>query len=421
MKNIKMLGFKEALEETEKKIGILTLYYNNFNYGGMLQAYALCCFLNRNGYNAEQICYVPYHKPQNIVQSSQSVIDIKTRRFLKIFNPRKLSRFVVGKIYNLIDKIKNRKWDIRISLFREFQNKIPHSRAIYYDDTITESNDIYYGFIAGSDQIWNPKWFTNTYFLSFAKPNKPKIAYGASLGSTSLKDKDKNVYREFLPSFDKISVREKRTAELLRPLCPSKEISYVVDPTLLLTKDEWDEICSARRIKKKYVLCYFLGEDTSSRKKAVEYARKNHLKIVNIPHLFPYMVTKSDLGFGDYKLFDVSPADFISLIKHSECVFTNSFHACVFSCIYQRNFFVFKRQDILNMEDRIYSLCELFHCEAHFCDTKEKDNINYILHVGDISFDVEFEDFYRLREFSGDFLLDEMKKIFNKSEQGERL
>ena len=40
-----------------KRVGIITLYHESTNYGGNLQAYALCKFLRNNDVTAEQISF----------------------------------------------------------------------------------------------------------------------------------------------------------------------------------------------------------------------------------------------------------------------------------------------------------------------------------------------------------------------------
>ena len=91
---------------------------------------------------------------------------------------------------------------------------------------------------------------------------------------------------------------------------------------------------------------------------------------------------KCDEKFGDVKLYDVSPGEFVSLIKYSDCVFTDSFHACVFSNIYEKNFFVFPRSGADKMSNRITSLISLFHNQERFCDSSEKQSMEYINSIG---------------------------------------
>ncbi len=375
MDRIQSQGFGEAYDRVNRKVGILTFYYKSRNYGGLLQSYALCNYLQKSGYNAEQICYVSKNKPLDEPVQTQPK---RRRRYWKIFNPLAVVRYVNKQRAIKEQARENQKWDVRFERIRRFQNQIPHSPQVYYRDTIEESNLRYDCFVAGSDQIWNPAWSDEAYFLAFVEKAKGKIAYAASIGTTEITDEHKRYFKEYLPSFSAVSVREKAAVGTVQQFVSDQKTVAVVDPVLLLSGEEWDKICSKRLVKDKYIFCYFLGEDYESKALAKEYADKHGYKIANIPHLRSYMITESDIGFGDHMIYDASPEDFLSLIKYAECVFTNSFHASVFSGIFQKDFFVFNRKDYAAMYDRILSVCELYNCIDRYCDTADKKGIDYL-------------------------------------------
>lgn len=340
-----------------KKIGILTHYYGSNNYGGLLQAYALCKKLSNLGYDAEQICF----------KSNQMINDeIIQKKASKGF--RGLAHWIVSLLQG---KITSRK--LIMKNFRE--NFIPHSDIVYTEENIDESNEKYDLFITGSDQVWNLNWYEHVYFLDFVK-EKPKISYAASFGMEQLSDGQKELLNEKLKNYKAISVREDKAVELIKNYT-DYDAEKVLDPTLLLNSDEWDEIVPERKINKPYLFCYFLGKRNDIRELAIEYAENNSLKLVTIPYLLGNY-RKCDLKFGDIKLFDPNPSEFISLIKYADCVMTDSFHACVFSNIYKKNYFVFQRYLSGKMSSRIYSLLDLFKCGERFCDNKEKENLQYI-------------------------------------------
>ena len=349
-----------------KKVGIITHYYGSQNYGGLLQAYALCKKLNALGYNAEQIQYI--HK--DVGEPNNAVRKWSTNRIANALKIR-ISRVKEKDFFSNMKK--------RSKAIEEFRKNIPHSFEIYSKDTISQSNDLYDAFITGSDQVWNMDWYDEAYFLKFVE-NKPKYSYAASVGTNELTTERKKLFKENLMDYTKISVREKDSVELLQPLT-KVEVQYVLDPTLLLAKNEWDEICLGKRIQEKYLFCYFLGEGIVERQLAREYADAHELKIVTLPFLNGQK-RKCDEKFGDVKLYDVSPGEFVSLIKYSDCVFTDSFHACVFSNIYEKNFFVFPRSGADKMSNRITSLISLFHNQERFCDSSEKQSMEYINSIG---------------------------------------
>lgn len=380
-----------------QKIGIISHFYGNQNYGGILQAYALVTFLNNKcGFNAEQICFE--------MDVSRFCIIEKNKIFtlLKYFNPWKYYnriRFYIIRAFNkiFIDKyLLERKKSIN-----KFADSILHSKKSYRTDCIRECNADYDCFITGSDQVWNLDWFSPAFFLEFANSGKVKIAYAASVGHSCLSEDRISYFKNVLPTFNSISVREKDAVDLLQPFSTQK-IKWVLDPTLLLEVKDWEKICSGRRVKEKYLFCYFLGRDKKIRKLAKEYAKKHGLKIVNLPHLNGFC--KADLNFGSYILYDIAPNDFISLIKYSECVFTDSFHACVFSGIFHKNFFVFKRKGLENASGRLYSLCELFDCLDHFCDKPEMFSSDYIESLEPINYQKDFKLLKEMKEQSIQFL-----------------
>lgn len=346
-------------------IGILSHYYNSNNYGGALQAYALCEFLKKNGFLSEQIQY----------SSKKNKNNRSYKNLIKLFFCDPVAFWKKCIIFLKIKK-RNHLLKRRFSFFSTFrETMVPHTNNIYYPDTIDEIENEYDCFITGSDQVWNPCYISRGFTLEFVSNNKKKISYAASLGTDYIDETQKNALTASLPKLDAVSVREKESIPLLQPMF-NKRIEYVLDPTLLLSSEEWDQLKSDFIIKNRFVFCYFLGNDKKYREIAKQYAKKNRLIIVNIPHTAEY--NSNDSWFGDYKLFDASPCDFISLIKNADVVFTDSFHCCVFSLIYKKKFIVFQRSNHPGMRSRIDSLLNFYGGQSKFCDDNIKTNIDYI-------------------------------------------
>lgn len=197
-----------------KKVGIITHYYGSQNYGGLLQAYALCKKLNALGYDAEQIQYI--HK--DVGEPNNAVRKWSTNRIANALKIR-ISRVKEKDFFSNMKK--------RSKAIEEFRKNIPHSFEIYSKDTISQSNDLYDAFITGSDQVWNMDWYDEAYFLKFVE-NKPKYSYAASVGTNELTTERKKLFKENLMDYTKISVREKDSVELLQPLT-KVEVQYVLD------------------------------------------------------------------------------------------------------------------------------------------------------------------------------------------------
>ena len=360
------------------KIGIITHYFNSKNYGGNFQAYALCRVLNELGYNAEQISFDRKDK------SLKSTIKRTIKRFL---HPNLCNR---------------KSFKAREKAFKGFnQGLIPHSR-VYDDKSISLCANDYDVLITGSDQVWHPHAVCDAYLLSFAPSSKTKLSYAASVAHNALTDAQKSRYQKALCDYKAISVRESEGKELIAPLAPCN-VEVTLDPTLLLSKEQWLEVAEEYSIEEKYLFCYFLGCSVEQRRLATDYARKNNLKIVTLPNLLGKN-RDCDKRFGDYKLYDVSPQKLLSIINGAECVFTDSFHATVFSLIFEKEHFVFHRDGKKSMSSRITTLTTLFGTQSHFCDTEDKSTLEYIENVQKVDYSQRFTEYIDLKNKSLDFL-----------------
>lgn len=380
----------------KSKIGIITQYYKSENYGGNLQAYALCRYLRGMGYDAEQICYSmgPIPGLEDEVGQQQS--------FSASCDPVLWLKLC---IHGVINRYLQKRFRIRSAAFSTFRDQIPHSYTVYNRKTLPdgESYDI---FITGSDQVWNPDCHESAFFLPFVPFGRPKISYAASIGHPSLSFAQVEFFRKHLSDFTAVSVREKDAAKLLAPLSPVP-VEWVLDPVLLLTREQWDEICAERLIQKPYAFCYFLGPDRKERRLAAAYAKKHRLRIICLPYLNGAF-QKSDVGFGDDRLYDISPKEFLSLIKYADFIFTDSFHAVAFSEIYHREYVVFHRLGAPGMSTRIKSAVELFDSHARFCDTEEKETLDYIESLPPVDPDRPRPALDALRKRSHEFLMENL-------------
>lgn len=335
------------------KVGIVTHYYNSENYGGNLQAYALCKAIRNLGYDVEQISY---KRP-------------KSKGFLRAIK-RNLLKIKYGVHFYTANKLKERKKAIF-----SFNSTIPHSK-VYEGDAIYDCASEYDVFVTGSDQVWHPNAVCDAYLLKFVPPTKIKLSYSASVAHDTLSEQAKSRYSRALADYTAISVREKSAVSLIQELT-SKPVEITLDPTLLLTREDWFEIAEPSQVNEKYVFCYFLGDDKEQRRLVKKFAHKNNLKIVTLPNLLG-KYRAADRGFGDYRFYGVTPNRLLSLINDAECIFTDSFHVAVFSNIFEKEHFIFPRSQYAAMGSRVYTLCELFETQERFCDTEDKLTLTYI-------------------------------------------
>lgn len=290
-----------------KKVGIISLCDNN-NFGNRLQSYALKHYIEKLGFEVHPIWL------ENNVQGS------RVKRLAAI-------------IKNRIKKIKYHK---RIRLFKKFTDiYLKPDYSIFLDNRIERLKDKYDYFAIGSDQVWNYNYTKNFkifFGLSFDKVKC--FSYAASFGVSSLRDDLKGNYKEGLEHLNYISVREIKGKEIVAELCNDLDVEVLVDPTLLLDKYEWGKIEKKPEfeIPSSYILTYFLGDLSEERKKEIyDTARKNNMQVISL-------MDKTG------KYYNIGPSEFLFLIHQSSLVCTDSFHACVFSLLYDKSFLVFDRE-----------------------------------------------------------------------------
>lgn len=364
------------------RIGIITHYYKSSNYGGNLQSYALCDFLIRKGYDAEQICFE--RKETKSINFYKSILrDI----YMYLFHN------------NIYKKIKIRKYTIRC--FN--QKTIKHSKKIYNDGNLKKDYIDYDTLITGSDQVWHPSAVCDAYLLNFHDSKIKKISYAASVAQDSIPSFIQERYKKAFKGYCAISVREKEIVASVQSLTDLK-VEWTLDPVFLKEKEEWTKLSKEIRIGKKYLFCYFLGDDINHRNIAIEYAKIKGLVIVTLPFL-TNKYRKCDDGFGDYLLYDVSPFEFVGLIKDAECIFTDSFHAVAFSIILEKEFVVFERNAKKSMGSRISSITDVAGVSKRYCYDQERSNLDYILKLTKIDYANNHTELDAMIRKSKDFLL----------------
>lgn len=353
-------------------VGIVTFYYKNWNFGGQLQARALVRALNSNfGVTAEQIQYDaqkswkkhPYW--MRVIYTFGESFSLGLINGIYYIGHRLKAETRLRKNEAERNKIQN-KIDQRQKAFEQFFQETPHGKDVYENDNIKECTALYDCFVCGGDQIWNDwnDWFLfnalPTYCLEFVPGRKRKFSYAPSMPTQF----DRNAYLKRLTNSIKklncISVREKTSATLLCRIIEN-HVQVVLDPVLLLTRDQWDQERTPTHITEQYIFCYLLGEGTDIRNAATKLASKLKLPLVTVPHIIQY--SEDDVKFGNIQDFTSGPAEFIDLIAKAEIVVTDSYHAAVFSMIYHKEFYVFERNTQVSggtMNSRIYDFLDEF-------------------------------------------------------------
>ena len=314
------------------KIGILTYWWANDNYGQLLQCYALQKYLRDLGHEAFLIRY-DYTK------------DVKKRfnyfRLLKILNPYLLARYIGRKVNakgnkHLVEP------DRYFELFRQ-KYLIQSERQFKNFEDLNKNPPIADAYIVGSDQVWNCNYIDaphslpyRAYFLDFGSENTKRISYAASWGIEKLpKDYEKKI-TPLLSRFAYVSVREKSGVDLCRK-CGVENAEWVCDPTLLLGAEAYRAIYRENEVRKpsrKYILLYILNNECDFDIQTVyDFADEKGLEVV--------YVTGNAMRDEHKKYFATIP-EWLYLIDNAEYVITNSFHGAVFCTIFHKQFAVVK-------------------------------------------------------------------------------
>ena len=319
----------------KKTVGIITLTGNN-NYGNRLQNYATEFILKKYG-------FIP------ITIKNAYGLNNKTNYIKYIY---KYSRYFLSIVKN--DLIKSNKK--RLKCFKEFDKNINVTKKLYTINSIKRLKCDYY--IVGSDQVWKPTYgrLSDLDLLTFVEPRK-RISYSSSFGIEKLPLKyEEKAKKEFL-KFKSISVREDAGKKIVENLTNRKDVSVLIDPTMMLNSSEWDKVSKKpKQIDimngKKYILNYFLGDVSEKTKNIIkEFAKENDCYIINL-------LDKND------PFYETGPSEFLYLEKNAFLVCTDSFHSSVFSIMYDTPFVVFDREDKKdNMNSRITTLLSKFSLE----------------------------------------------------------
>ena len=312
-----------------KKIGIIS-YFNYYNYGSMLQGFALQHYIRSLGQDVkcELINYrgVP---PTNASKWKR----LKTR----------ISR--TGYYLSHIKEIRTKskyvsKFALRNTYFDEFlKNNTQTTDKLYRNkNQLMENPPVYDIYVTGSDQTWSPNvsggYELTPMFLDFAVRGAKKAAYAPSLGINSFSNEQERYLKTKLRDYSILSCREVGGATLLSKIIDN-EVPAVVDPTLLIKKEEWRSLAHKPMISGKYIFCYFLGDRQYYRDFAQQLSKQTGLPIYYIP------VNWREFSDADNLIWNAGPLDFVGLINGAEYICTDSFHGVVFSSNLNKNFYAF--------------------------------------------------------------------------------
>lgn len=312
------------------KVGLVTYYKEN--YGSFLQCFATKYFLEKNGFTC-----VLLDKKNTILYAK--FISIITHLFRSIMYKGYFSNYFQMKKSMQKDKNNlNTEASVKMNdaVFKELSPRRLSSKELKKIGRCKE----YIAFIAGSDQIWNPSISINRFYgLEFTAQSK-RIALSPSIGVSTVPRFNEKLFIDIINGFEKISVRERTGKELIERFY-NGEIIVLSDPTVLLNKSDWCKIIENIKLAySDYIFIHFLNKPKSQTVSFINNISKEYkLKAL----IFSYSYDVYEL-LEDSVTINGDPFEYLSLIKNSNYIFTDSYHTTLFSLYFDKNFMVFHRQ-----------------------------------------------------------------------------
>lgn len=319
------------------KIGILTIH-TAFNYGAMLQAFALQTALLKLGHEVQLIDYYPK--------------DLERNNYMREFslNPKRAIGYFYARFNPNVQK--------KIYRFSEFRNQLQLTNR-YFDKNELYLNppefDVY---MVGSDQVWNmERGFDSFWFLDFIK-DKRKISYASSFGTYTISKEYNDQLKKQLTEFQAISVRELDGVNIIKD-ATGLNATQVLDPTFLLSTNDWASLASKRQFQGDYILTYGFSKSKEFGELLIRVKEIYNLPVVAIAigSHYPYHVDKSIINAG--------PKEFIALFRDAKIICTDSFHGLAFSIHFRKTFFSIPHMtrnsrlesllNLLNLKNRQFS------------------------------------------------------------------
>lgn len=341
---------------------ILATIVDNINFGTYLQAYATVFMFQKKGCIVDVLNYIrPYLTGKTYAQN-----------YLEQKNRPLLLRYSYFCCYLLLNKFMI--WQVK----RFLKKRAKLTQRFNSLDEITKKLKPYDLYLTGSDQVWNSQHNLGVDKVFFWEGvSGEKAAYGASIGIEHFSEQEQPLIYRLLSNYKKISVRECSNVETLAEI-GIKNAVQVLDPTLLLKKEDWLLLTSKHRFKKTvpYLLIYSVEVKRNSTviNIAKKIAAKRNLALYLVCPTF-----KLNSQFKIDKVFNFASVEmFLSLFEQADYIVTSSFHGTAFAINFNKQFITVSPE---RFSTRVNSLLQLFHIKERCVNDKEQipnKEINYI-------------------------------------------
>lgn len=378
------------------KIGILTLP-STFNYGGILQAYALQHSLDNLGYD-------------NIILQRERSVNAVNNKSLKALC-KNLIKKVLGRDAYTIPNESQRNF-IEIECRKFIKSNLRKTQRVAYDTDsmlrLCDENNID-TVIVGSDQVWRPHMTADirNYFLDFCNEKMTKIAYAASFGvdKWEFSKEDTLVCSDLAKKFQLVTVREDSGVKLCDEFL-GVEAKHVLDPTMLLSPEDYISLVEKSRVGKSEgnLFYYILNENNAKSNFVKEISNRYGLKPFKVmPERDAYFNYNADKHIEECVY--PSPVAWIRAFIDAECVVTDSFHGTVFSIIFNKPFWTIGNKSRGNA--RFESLLKMFHLEHRYISDIES------LKIEDQVMSIDWNEVNKIRQEKRDFSLKLLREALN--------
>ena len=327
-----------------KIIGIVSynIHCNFTNYGSALQSWALCRTIERLGYKPVFMDYCPdILRDKNPLDPFKNMWDKdeESHRMCELTMP------AIRENYKKFDRF-----------YTERFNRSNAYTSENFDDCVkAEGLD---GFVCGSDTIFCPDEFgiDDGYYANYPCMRGRSISYAASFGDSHFTPETFEILDERLKNFKAIGIRESGMVSYIKQRV-SVPVSQVIDPTLLLSFADFDELVQDPESDDPYLLLYARRYNPMMEAHAIDIAKKNGWRIVEIS------LRATNAERGHEMRYDAGVEEFVGLVKHASYVVTNSYHGMIVAIHYKKPFDVFSREQCDTKIDEVLSRLGLVWCK----------------------------------------------------------
>lgn len=309
-----------------KRLGTVSynIYCNFTNYGSACQTWALHQAVKKLGHMPVLVDYCP------AVLAGQNPLNPYENMWDKDEESRRMVELTMSEIRENYAKFD-----------RFYREQFTRTKKKYMSENFSEiTSELLDGFICGSDTIFcidEFGGFDDGYYVNYPEMRGNTVAYAASFGSSHFDERTYGILNDRLKNFKAIALRENGMLSYVKEHV-EVPVAGTVDPTLLLTSKDYDAMAETRQYEKPYLLLYARCYDPQMEAYAEKTAKEKGLEIIEIS------LRAINVKKGHIMRYDAGVEEFLSLIKYSAFVVTNSFHGLIFAVLYCRPMAVFTRK-----------------------------------------------------------------------------